>query len=349
MGDVAMMVPVVSSLAHQYPHLRITVLSRPFARTFFEGLAPNVGFMGADLKNEYRGLKGLNALYRRLVAKNFTAIADMHSILRSSYLRMRFNIGRYQVAHIDKHRRERRALTATRNKVLEQLPTSFEGYADVLARLGYPVKLQFDSIFPPKGGDMSLIAQRINPKAEGERWIGIAPFAAHQGKVYPPEKMERVVQLLLERDTRNRIFLFGGGKEERDMLDEWEKRHDRCTCASTLLSALRRLRRDPPFADHFTLTVTGPEEEPVRRACVQLCAALRQALSQESYRAMEPEVLGPAPAPVVKLNNRYRYRITVVGQNEKPLRQLLAAYMKAFARRPEHRNMAVHTDCNLMD
>ena len=30
-------------------------------------------------------------------------------------------------------------------------------------------------------------------------------------------------------------------------------------------------------------------------------------------------------------------------------RQLLAAYMKAFARRPEHRNMAVHTDCNLMD
>ena len=54
---------------------------------------------------------------------------------------------------------------------------------------------------------------------------------------------------------------------------------------------LRRLRRDPPFADHFTLTVTGPEEEPVRRACVQLCAALRQALSQESYRAMEPEVL----------------------------------------------------------
>ena len=80
---------------------------------------------------------------------------------------------------------------------------------------------------------------------------------------------------------------------------------------------LRRLRRDPPFADHFTLTVTGPEEEPVRRACVQLCAALRQALSQESYRAMEPEVLGPAPAPVVKLNNRYRYRITVVGQNEK--------------------------------
>ena len=53
MGDVAMMVPVVYSLAHQYPDIRITVLSRAFARSFFEDLAPNVGFMVADLKNEY--------------------------------------------------------------------------------------------------------------------------------------------------------------------------------------------------------------------------------------------------------------------------------------------------------
>ena len=56
MGDVAMLVPVVSSLARQYPDLRITVLSRPFARPFFEELAPNVGFMEADLKGEYLSL-----------------------------------------------------------------------------------------------------------------------------------------------------------------------------------------------------------------------------------------------------------------------------------------------------
>ena len=51
-GDVAMMVPVVASLASQYPHLRITVLSRPFARVFFEHLAPNVSFMGADVDKD---------------------------------------------------------------------------------------------------------------------------------------------------------------------------------------------------------------------------------------------------------------------------------------------------------
>lgn len=103
MGDVAMTVPVVCALAHQYPHVRITVLSRPFARPFYENLAPNVGFMGADTKGEYHGIKGLNALYRRLTAKNFTAIADLHNVLRSDYLRMRFNLDRYRVAHLDKH------------------------------------------------------------------------------------------------------------------------------------------------------------------------------------------------------------------------------------------------------
>ena len=125
MGDVAMLVPVVSSLAKQYPDLRITVLSRPFARPFFDELAPNVGFMEADLKGEYHGVSGLNALYRRLVAKNFTAIADMHNILRSSYLRMRFNLARYRVEHINKHRRERRQLISAKDKILQQLPTSF--------------------------------------------------------------------------------------------------------------------------------------------------------------------------------------------------------------------------------
>ena len=123
LGDVAMTVPVVYSLAKQYPDVRITMLSKPFARPLFENMAPNVGFMEADLANEYHGLKGLNALYRRLTAKNFTAIADLHNVIRSDYLRMRFNFDRYRVAHLDKHRMQRRQLVAYNNKVLEPIPS----------------------------------------------------------------------------------------------------------------------------------------------------------------------------------------------------------------------------------
>ena len=72
MGDVAMVVPVVYSLARQYPEVRFTVLSKGFARSFFENLAPNINFMEADIKHEYHGIRGLNALYRRLAAKQVT-------------------------------------------------------------------------------------------------------------------------------------------------------------------------------------------------------------------------------------------------------------------------------------
>lgn len=155
-----MLVPVVSSLARQYPDLRITVLSRPFARPFFEGLAPNVGFMGADLQGEYRGVTGLNALYRRLIAKNFTAIADMHNILSSRYLRIRFNLSRFRVEHIDRHVSERRKLTAQKDKQLRQLPTAFENYTDVLSRLGYPVKVDFIPYSRPLAATCALCPSR---------------------------------------------------------------------------------------------------------------------------------------------------------------------------------------------
>ena len=112
---------------------------------------------------------------------------------------------------------------------------------------------------------------------------------------------------------------------------------------------MRRLRRDPPFADQFVLTVVGREESEVRRSCDQLRRSLSEAIGQPPYNAMELEILGPAPAPVVRVNDRYRYRITVIGKNDKALRDLIAAYMKEFARRRENKNLHIFTDCNRMD
>jgi hypothetical protein len=136
-----------------------------------------------NLKKEYHGVKGLNALYRRLAAKQFTKVADLHNVLRSEYLRVRFNLGRYRVEHIDKHRKQRRRLISYKNRTKESLPSSFENYADVFARLGYPVDVHlFRSIFPEEGGNLNLLPVIFGPKKSFEQWIGIAPFAAHKGK-----------------------------------------------------------------------------------------------------------------------------------------------------------------------
>lgn len=234
-----MTVPVVSSLARQYPDLRITVLSRSFMRPLFEGIAPNVGFMGADFTKDYHGIKGLNALFRRLAAKNFTAVADFHDVLRSRYLRMRFSAARYRVEHIDKNRRGRRELTRKNDKRLVQQKSSFEKYADVLERLGYPVRLDFASVFPPEGGPLGEIAGAVGEKKEGQKWIGIAPFAAHEGKVYPKEKTLEAVKLLLKSHPAARIFLFGGGVKELKVMKEWAALLPDCSVVPHMVQGFR--------------------------------------------------------------------------------------------------------------
>ena len=238
LGDIAMLVPVVHSLAQQYPHLRITVLSRSNARALFDKLAPNVGFMDAEIDKAHKGLPGLNALYRRLKAKHFTAIADMHDVLRSKYLRMRFHIDRFKTAHIDKHKAGKRHLTAKSNKKMVQQPTSFQNYTDVLAKLGYPIHLEFLSVFPNKGNLRVLSKKEFTEKKIFQQWIGIAPFAAHPGKIYPPAKMEKVIDLLSSRHPSARIILFGAGEQERRYFSEWCTRFSRCVKAADIASGL---------------------------------------------------------------------------------------------------------------
>ena len=220
MGDVAMTVPVVYSLAKQYPDVRITVLSKPFAKVLFQDIAPNVSFMSADVKGEYHGVKGLNALYRRLTAKHFTAIADLHDTLRSKYLRLRFNISKTRVQHINKHRNSRLKLVSRHHKVLQQLPTSFENYADVFKKLGFPLSLDFSSL--PQLSEVPKITNDI-PE------IGIAPFAAHKGKIYPLDMMEKVIQLLIQKNSSIKIYLFGGGKKEMEVINDWISKYPQCT------------------------------------------------------------------------------------------------------------------------
>ena len=239
MGDVAMTVPVVYALATQYPSLRVTMLSQPFARPLFENIAPNVSFMEADIKGEYDGIKGLNALYRRLTAKNFTAVADLHNVLRSNYLRMRFNLDKNHVAHINKHREERHQLTAKNNKILKPIPTAFENYAEVFKQLGYPIHFTFDTLLKPTEASLRLLPNVIGEKKDFQPWIGIAPFAAHEGKAYPLPLMEKVIQGLISLHPSARIFLFGGGSKERDILNDIAKKYKQCTNIAGMLNGLK--------------------------------------------------------------------------------------------------------------
>ncbi len=112
---------------------------------------------------------------------------------------------------------------------------------------------------------------------------------------------------------------------------------------------MRKLRRYPPFADLFTLTVSGTDEGQVLRACAALRDALRAEMARNAeLQPLEPEILGPASAPVVKVNNRYRYRVYIVAKNTPPLRRAVAGFLFAFARRRENRGLDIFADCNAL-
>ncbi len=228
LGDVAMTVPVITSLALQYPQLEITVLSREQFKPLFNEMPSNVTFFGAQFHGAHRGIEGLNRLYAELKTKNFDYIADFHDVLRTKYLRMRFAVTGAGMERIDKERKAKRRLVRREDKVLVNLKSGFRRYADVLERLGFPVLLNFTSIYGQGTGDFSIIEPITGKRPVDEKWIGIAPFAKHKGKVYPIELEEKVVAHFAQRPN-TRVFLFGGGIHEKNILDGWVAKYPNLT------------------------------------------------------------------------------------------------------------------------
>jgi len=106
------------------------------------------------------------------------------------------------------------------------------------------------------------------------------------------------------------------------------------------------MRLCPPFRELFVLTASGPLESAVLRTCMRLRRSLEGWLAQPPFRDWELTVLGPAPASVAKINDRYRYRLTLTAQNSRALRQLLAALLRAAHQDRENRGVSLYADLN---
>ncbi len=228
LGDVAMTVPVLYSFAKSYPQHQLVVVSRSNMASLFREAPTNIAFRGVELKTDYRGIGGLNRLYALLKQENPDAVADLHDVLRSKYLRWRFRLAGVPVAAIDKGRKGKRKLTANTGKELRRQTSSFLRYADVFARLGYEFPLRFHSIFESTPPPVPQAVSLLLAEAEDRKLAGIAPFAAHAGKIYPVKLQEEVISTL-SRQADVQVFLFGGGKAERETLEAWERKYPHVT------------------------------------------------------------------------------------------------------------------------
>ena len=220
MGDVAMTVPVLRAFVKQHPQVKITVISRPFFKPFFEGI-PNLSFFAFDEKVRHKGFLGLLRLFQDLKGLNIDAFADLHNVLRSKIVRNLFALSGKKTASVDKGRAEKKALTQPENKVFKQLPTMFERHVKVFEQLGFTVDLSSRSVgtvFPEKAVLSSEILAIIGEK--NQKLIGIAPFAQYDSKVYPLDLMQEVINQL-SKNLEYKILLFGGGKKEIEILDSF--------------------------------------------------------------------------------------------------------------------------------
>ena len=216
MGDVAMTVPVIRCLYKTYPGLAITFVSRPYLAPLFDEFE-NFNFYPVDFGGRHKGIKGLWTLFSELKKSRFTAVADLHGVLRTYLLSFFFKLYFFKVRQIDKGRKEKHLLTRKRNKKFQPLTPTVFRYADVFRKLGFSITME-DHEFPDKNPLPENLLSLYN---ESEiKWIGVAPFASFPGKTYPLDLMQQVIAYL-QKDYQ--IFLFGAGKNEIKRLEVWEK------------------------------------------------------------------------------------------------------------------------------
>ncbi|WP_348771719.1 glycosyltransferase family 9 protein [Maribacter sp. MMG018] len=223
MGDVAMTVPVLMALTKEYPELKITFLTKAFLKPVLENI-PNVKVYVAEVNGRHKGINGLWKLYKELRKLNIDAVADLHNVLRSNILKIFFGLSGTPFVQLDKGRAEKKALVAEKDKKFEPLMPMYDRYAEVFSKLGLGFQLDTKCICKPRP-----LAEGIKSKLglKPLKTIGIAPFAAFEGKVYPLPLMEKVVSEL-NAVAKYQILLFGGGKKEAKILEKWEGTYENC-------------------------------------------------------------------------------------------------------------------------
>jgi ADP-heptose:LPS heptosyltransferase len=231
MGDVAMTVPVLRALVLQHPEVKITVVSRPFFQPFFEGI-PNVNFFGVDLKERHKGFFGLFRLFSDLRKLDIDLVADLHNVLRSKIIRTLFAISGKKVAATDKGRAEKKALTSLANKVFAPVKPMVERHVDTFNQLGFSIDLA-----NPKFPEKAILSDEIISftGTKNQNWIGIAPYAQYESKVYPIDLMQQVIDDLA-KNKNVKIFLFGGGATEIEKLNQLQNNHENVMVVAGKLS-----------------------------------------------------------------------------------------------------------------
>ena len=214
LGDVAMTIPVIYSLASQYPQLTVYVLTRPFHAQLFLHAPSNIRLVTLGASESGSSIKGTFKLIRKLYDYPIDCVADFHNVLRSWIIDLAYLCKGKKVSMVHKCRLQR--YKATKGHQVQE--SYIDRYTDTLTRLGYPIHNEFISLFADQ---CPVLPLTLLPNG-----VGVAPFARYKTKTYPLPLMEEVVRLLRQRHIP--ICLFGAKGKEASLLEEWSRKYE-CT------------------------------------------------------------------------------------------------------------------------
>lgn len=221
LGDVAMTIPVIYDACAENPGVNFVVLTRKAPAKMFLCPPPNLKVVGVNL-DQYKGTAGMWRLLKEMIASyDIDTLVDLHDVLRTKLLRLFARMKGISVSSIDKGRKERKALTRHRKKAMVPLTPVPERYREAFVNAGLNVCDKFRNLFPSGKADTSAI-EWTGGKLPGEKWIAIAPFAAHEGKRYPLTDMRKIIVHYASLPGY-RLFLFGAGRDERELIEEMSK------------------------------------------------------------------------------------------------------------------------------
>lgn len=244
LGDVAMTVPVIYSVAQAYPELEIYVLTRPFFARVFINRPPSVHIIAADFDNApYKGAAGMRRLLRELRGYKFDYVADLHNVMRSWIIDRYMRLLGKKVEMVNKYRSDR--VNLLRHSISAHPPFN-ERYLDTFARLGFPAPCTFRSVFTADAPAPELPITVEHPA------VGIAPFARYYNKSYPAEMMQEVVESLSKAGVN--VYLFGARGTEAETLQMWSQ-HNATHGTGTVHSVAGRYTLDQEMAIMSALDV----------------------------------------------------------------------------------------------
>lgn len=110
---------------------------------------------------------------------------------------------------------------------------------------------------------------------------------------------------------------------------------------------VRRALQCPPVAQIVSLTASAERERDVLDALVTVKARLESLMAGQFADFCYP-VLGPAPAPVLRVQNRYRYHLFIRCPDGKRRRELIGGVLREFAANSKFRKVALYADINPM-